>query len=134
MDPSRKRRVRLVVALTAALLLAGALVYTTFSAASPERIPSQLSHGAVRPELQARRARSSPARQAHAGRHDLPGADRKGPATVPVSYTGSVPDPFREGREVIVTVKRKQGDGVRRRARLARHEVPVEVHESDTQS
>jgi cytochrome c-type biogenesis protein CcmE len=25
---------------------------------------------------------------------------------VNVSYTGSVPDPFREGREVIVTVKR----------------------------
>jgi len=43
MDPSRKRRVRLVTALTVALLLAGALVYTTFSAASPERIPSQLS-------------------------------------------------------------------------------------------
>ena len=43
MDPSRKRRVRLVTALTIALLLAGALVYTTFSAASPERIPSQLS-------------------------------------------------------------------------------------------
>ena len=31
-------------------------------------------------------------------------------ATLPVSYTGTVPDPFREGREVIVTV-RKQGDG-----------------------
>ena len=44
MDPSRKRRVRLVTALTVALLLAGALVYTTFSAASPERIPSQLAN------------------------------------------------------------------------------------------
>ena len=36
--------------------------------------------------------------------------DPKGPAKVNVSYTGSVPDPFREGREVIVTVKRN-GDG-----------------------
>src|SRR5205085_8863766 len=32
MDPSRKRAVRLTVALTAALLLASALVYTSFSA------------------------------------------------------------------------------------------------------
>ena len=34
--------------------------------------------------------------------------DRTGTASVPVRYTGSVPDPFRDGREVIVTV-RKQG-------------------------
>jgi cytochrome c-type biogenesis protein CcmE len=32
--------------------------------------------------------------------------ERKGQASVPVSYQGSVPDPFREGREVIVTVQR----------------------------
>ena len=34
--------------------------------------------------------------------------DREGSASVPVSYSGAVPDPFREGREVIITV-RKQG-------------------------
>jgi cytochrome c-type biogenesis protein CcmE len=34
--------------------------------------------------------------------------DRTGRASVPVRYTGAVPDPFREGREVIITV-RKQG-------------------------
>ena len=34
--------------------------------------------------------------------------DRNGRASVPVRYTGAVPDPFRDGREVIVTV-RKQG-------------------------
>ncbi len=32
--------------------------------------------------------------------------DRAGTATVPVSYTGAVPDPFRAGREVIVVVKK----------------------------
>src|SRR5512145_1601339 len=42
MDPSRKRTVRLVVALSAAVLLAGALVYTSFSASSEARTPSQL--------------------------------------------------------------------------------------------
>ena len=34
--------------------------------------------------------------------------DRDGSTAVPVSYSGAVPDPFREGREVIVTV-RKEG-------------------------
>jgi cytochrome c-type biogenesis protein CcmE len=34
--------------------------------------------------------------------------DRNGTASVPVSYTGAIPDPFKEGREVIVTV-RKEG-------------------------
>ena len=28
--------------------------------------------------------------------------DRNGTASVPVRYTGAIPDPFREGREVIV--------------------------------
>ena len=42
MDPSRKRQTRLVVALTSAVLLAVALIYTSFSAASEARQPSQL--------------------------------------------------------------------------------------------
>ena len=33
--------------------------------------------------------------------------DRNGRASVPVSYVGTVPDPFRDGREVIVTVRKK---------------------------
>ena len=33
--------------------------------------------------------------------------DRNGRASVPVSYIGTVPDPFRDGREVIVTVRKK---------------------------
>jgi cytochrome c-type biogenesis protein CcmE len=110
MHPSRKRRVRLVVALTVALSLAGALVYTTFSAASPERIPSQLATaqagqsyklGGRVVEGSVRRSRDSMTFEVQ---------DPKGPAKVAVSYSGSVPDPFREGREVIVTVKR-DGDG-----------------------
>ena len=32
--------------------------------------------------------------------------DRDGTASVPVRYVGAVPDPFREGREVIVKVRR----------------------------
>jgi cytochrome c-type biogenesis protein CcmE len=35
--------------------------------------------------------------------------DRAGGTAIPVAYTGTVPDPFREGREVIVTVERQSG-------------------------
>jgi cytochrome c-type biogenesis protein CcmE len=35
--------------------------------------------------------------------------DRNGNAAVPVRYTGAVSDTFRDGREVIVTVKRRNG-------------------------
>ena len=42
MDPTRKRKVRFVVALTAALLLATALAYTSFAGASAAVQPSQL--------------------------------------------------------------------------------------------
>lgn len=107
MDPSRKRRIRLIVALTAAICLAGALMVTTFSAASPERIPSQLV------------ANAEPGKTYKLGGKVVDGSikregdtmvfrvrDPKGRTTVPVSYTGAVPDPFREGREVIVTVKK----------------------------
>src|ERR1039458_6542375 len=42
MNPARKRTVRLIVALSAAVVLASALIYTSFSAASPALSPSQL--------------------------------------------------------------------------------------------
>ena len=45
MDPARKRRIRLTVALTAALVLAGGLVYTSFSAGSPAKTPTELLAG-----------------------------------------------------------------------------------------
>ena len=42
MAPNRRRRTRLIAALSAALVLAGALAYTSFSAAAQVRSPSQL--------------------------------------------------------------------------------------------
>jgi cytochrome c-type biogenesis protein CcmE len=108
MDPARKRRVRLVVALSAAVVLAAALVYTSFSASSEARTPSQLL------------ASADPGRT-----YQLTGKvvddsihkngttlqfrvrDRDGTASVPIRYTGSVADTFKAGREVIITVKRE---------------------------
>ena len=116
MDPSRKRRLRLVIALTAAVLLAGALVYTSFSASSEARTPSQLFVGEAWAGLPARAGRRG---SGHRGATTLFRVrDRSGSASVPVSYTGSVPDPFRDGREVIVTVHERRGSFVGERDTL----------------
>ena len=45
MDPSRKRKIRLAVALGAAVCLAAALLYTSFSASSEAAKPSELKEG-----------------------------------------------------------------------------------------
>jgi cytochrome c-type biogenesis protein CcmE len=110
MDPARKRTIRLVVALTAAVTLASALIYTSFSAASPALSPTQLMHSAV----PGRSYQLTGTVVAHSVRHegevlDFQVRDRAGEDSVPVRYTGEVPDPFKEGREVIVTVQ-KEGD------------------------
>lgn len=108
MDPARKRTVRLVIALTAAVLLAGALIYTSFSASSPARTPSQLASSAEAGRSYQLTGKVVPG---YAHRGDTLAfrvRDRNGTASIPVRYTGTVPDPFRANREVIVTV-RKQG-------------------------
>ena len=110
MDPARKRTIRLTVALTCAVVLAAALVYTSFSASSEARVPSQLA-GAQAGEtyqLTGRVVDGSVQRlESGALRFDV--RDREGQQSVPVIYAGVVPDPFREGREVIVDVRR-EGD------------------------
>jgi cytochrome c-type biogenesis protein CcmE len=45
-DPARKRKLRFAIALSCALLLASALIYTSFSASSEARTPSQLATAA----------------------------------------------------------------------------------------
>lgn len=112
MNPARKRTIRLVVALSAALALATALIYTSFSAASPALSPSQLLRQA-RPGQSYQLTGTVVAHSvAHLGQTlDFSVEDRAGGAVVPVAYTGTVPDPFREGREVIVTVRRGAGAG-----------------------
>jgi cytochrome c-type biogenesis protein CcmE len=113
MDPSRKRRIRLGVALSTAVLLAAALVYTSFSASSEAVKPSQLV------------THADPGRSYHLTgkvvngsiRHDggttwfrVRDRDAKTNArSIEIRYTGSVPDPFRDGREVIVDVKKGAG-------------------------
>ena len=109
MDPSRKRKIRLVIALSAAVLLAAGLVYTSFSASSEAKQPSQLldSDGGGTYELTGKVVPGSIQRSGEELNFRI--SDRDGSHPIPVTYTGEVPDPFRDGREVIVTGKLENG-------------------------
>lgn len=109
MDPARKRKTRLIVTLGIALLLSTALIYTSFSASTVAKTPSQLL------------ASSTPGESYQLTGKVVDGSvkktddllifrvkDRAAPEdanSILVKYTGTVPDPFKEGREVIVTGK-----------------------------
>ena len=115
MDPARKRRLRLFLALGAAVALAGALVYTSFSAATEASKPSQVKPGRSY-ELTGKVVSGS---ISHAGdelRFRI--RDRDGARSLPVRYTGTVPDPFRDGREVIVSGELRGGAFVAERDSL----------------
>ena len=110
MNPARKRKVRLVVALTAALLLSGALVLTTVSASVAQLKPSDLLK-------QGRPGQTYKVngKVVKGSIHHLSGTkisfrvrDLHGTTSIPVVYSGSVPDPFADDREVGVRV-RQQG-------------------------
>jgi cytochrome c-type biogenesis protein CcmE len=104
MDPARKRRLRLIVALGAALALAGALVYTSFSGATEASQPSEVVRSGEEGrsyELTGKVVHGSVERDGERLHFRI--RDRDGTASVPVQYSGVVPDPFREGREVIVS-------------------------------
>ena len=107
MQPARKRKIRLVVALSAAVLLAGALVYTSLASSNKAVTPSGLLSAKAGASYQLTgKVVDGSVRNTSSG-VDFRVRDREGTATVPVSYSGAVPDPFREGREVIVTVRRE---------------------------
>jgi cytochrome c-type biogenesis protein CcmE len=103
MDPARKRKIRLVVALSAAVLLAVALFYTSFSAGNDTIQPSDLvGKEGGNYELTGDVAPGSISHNGSQLHFDI--ADRDNPsAKIPVVYTGEVPDPFQDNREVIVT-------------------------------
>lgn len=110
MDRAKKRKIRLIVSLTVALLLATALVYTSFSASTVARTPSQLlasSQPGKSYELTGRVVKGSLKERGQSFEFRV--ADRVGGKSIPVTYSGTVPDPFREGREVIVSGEFKNG-------------------------
>jgi len=104
MDPALKRKIRLIVALSAAVLLAVALIYTSFSSSSEAKQPSQLLHASPGQSYEMTGVVVPGSIHRHGSVLDFRVADRTDSSTsIPVRYTGEVPDPFADGREVIVS-------------------------------
>ncbi len=119
LDPERKRKIRLGIALGVAVLLAAALVYTSFSASTEAKQPSEVlvAGPGESYDLTGKVADGSVERDGKRLAFEV--ADRDDPsASVPVNYSGTVPDPFREGREVIVTGELREGTFVAERDSL----------------
>ena len=127
MDPDRKRKIRLVVALATAVLLATALVYTSFNASTEARSPSELLaeepagasevYGKVVAGSVERQGTDMTLRDRRPRRPDQGGAGRLlGPGAGPVSRGPRGDRRRRAGR-------RHAG----RREGQPDHEVPVEV-------
>ena len=131
--PRRKRKIRLVIALSVAVVLGGALIYTSFSGATETRQPSELLASAtpgqvLRADRQGRRRIGAP----HGRQAALPGArpDRHGlragallrrrPGPLPRGPRG---DP--QGQDGQRPVRRREGQ--------PDHEVPLEVLQEGTE-
>ena len=106
MDPSRKRAIRLSVALAAAVVLAVALIYTSFSAGRDEVTASQLLRKAKpgTTYILAGTVLDGSVRRSDAGL-TFRIRDPKQQISVPVRYSGEIPDPFAQGRAVLVDVR-----------------------------
>jgi cytochrome c-type biogenesis protein CcmE len=107
---ARKRSpARLVIALSVAAVLAVFLLYTSIAGGgTPSLRPSALSGHTGRVSLVGTVV-GPVSGDAHAGGLHFALRDRNGTATVPVVYTGTVPDLFRSGRDIVVD-GRLQGD------------------------
>ena len=104
MDPQRKRTIRLFASLGIAVLLAVALIYTSFSASTEAKEPSQLLSATpgVSYEMTGKVVPGSVRQEGNGIAFEVRDRDGEGEA-LPVKYTGTVPDPFRGGREIILT-------------------------------
>jgi cytochrome c-type biogenesis protein CcmE len=109
-DPQRKRTIRLVVALSVAVLLAVALVYTSFSASTEAKEPSELI--GVAPgssyEMTGRVVKGTVRRDGDELSFRVVDRDGRG-ESLPVTYSGVVPDPFRGGREIVLEGEKVAG-------------------------
>ncbi len=110
MDPQRKRKIRLVVALGVAVLLAVALIYTSFSASTAAKEPSQLLSAApgTSYDMTGKVVKGSVSHHGEELRFRVVDRDGAG-ESLPVTYSGTVPDPFRGGREIVLTGEVENG-------------------------
>jgi cytochrome c-type biogenesis protein CcmE len=112
-DPDRKRKIRLVVAMVTAVFLAAGLMYVSFSASSEAKTPSELDHvnsggpyqlvGRVDEIVSGHANGYGPVKFAVVD-DENPGSER-----LVVDYVGERADAFREGREIVVEGAMKNG-------------------------
>jgi cytochrome c-type biogenesis protein CcmE len=107
-EPSRTRKIRLGVALSVAVLLAVALIYVSFNAASNTAEPTQIMAASPGQNFEMNATVVAGTIKHKGETIDFEVEDRDGGNTMPVSYKGVVPDPFRGGREIILTGQREQ--------------------------
>ena len=97
------------------MLLSVALVYTSFSAASEAKQPSELINAAPGStyDMTGEVVKGSVQRGGGSGESlSFRVADREAEgkgASLPVTYSGTVPDPFRGGREIVLTGEMSHG-------------------------
>ena len=104
----RSNPARLVIALGIAAVLAVFLIYTSVAGGTPSVQPSELQ-GRTGQFVLAGKVVGKPAGDAHGKGLRFTLRDVQGTATVPVVYTGSVPDLFRPGRDISVTGELRNG-------------------------
>jgi cytochrome c-type biogenesis protein CcmE len=105
MTHDRKRQIRLVVALSVAVILSVLLIYTSFTASTDAREPSEiLSSGTIGETYQLEGTVLSVSKQGAENRDfRVRDVDGSGPPMRVLYPEGLVPDPFREGREIVIT-------------------------------
>jgi cytochrome c-type biogenesis protein CcmE len=109
-DPQRKRKIRLVVSLSVAVLLAVALIYTSFSASTQAKEPSELlgASPGTSYDMTGEVVKGSIRHAGNGIAFRVVDRDGHGKA-LPVTYQGTVPDPFRGGREIVLTGSLENG-------------------------
>ncbi|MET0559857.1 MAG: cytochrome c maturation protein CcmE [Solirubrobacterales bacterium] len=110
MDPDRKRKIRLVVALSVAVLLSVALIYTSFTASTEAKEPSELlaASPGTSYDMTGKVVKGSIEHEGNGIVFLVKDRDGSG-QSLPVTYTGTIPDPFRGGREIVLTGEMKSG-------------------------
>lgn len=104
MDHDRKRRIRLVVALSVAVVLSVLLIYTSFTASTDAKEPSEVLAAGPSGETYQVEAEVTSVRNGANNRDFRVTNQDGGTEKMRVLYpNGIVPDPFRVGRDVVIT-------------------------------
>ena len=104
----RSSPARLVIALGVAAMLAVFLVYTSFAGGTPQVRPSQLN-GRTGEITLVGKVVAPVQRSGRTIRFRVKDIDRTTAARLPVTYTGSVPDMFKVGRDISLKGRLRNG-------------------------